>query len=485
MSTVKTLFSQSFVYGLSTIIPRLLNYLLVFLYTRTFNPNEYGIVSELYAYLAFLLILLTFGLETGFFRFINKNNDKNVVYSTSFYFLLFTSAATLIFFVLAAKPIVHLLGSNYFRSYIIILGAVISVDAFSAICFAKLRSDNRPITFSSIKLIGVFINILFNFLFIYKYDYIKTLPIPGSLDLISYVFLANLIGSSVTLVLVLIKAGIPKLVFDLKIIKELLIYSLPILIAGLGGTTNESFDRIFIKYLIPEEDNPLYKVGIYSSNAKLAIFLLLFIQMYRFAAEPFFFSQKKGEESNILFGKAIKTFIIVSLLLFLLITTNIPILKFFVGASFREDLLIVPILLLSNILYGIFFNFSFWYKLSDKTIYGIKYTFIGATITILSNIILIPLIGIYGAAVARLFCYSFMTYLSYKDGMSRNLIFIEKKNLLKYIIVCFFIFSTVIVIYLQNEYLSLFLGNTLTLIFLLFILKTENLTISKILKSES
>jgi O-antigen/teichoic acid export membrane protein len=481
MASVKQLFSQSVIYGLSTVVPRLLNYFLVPLHTRVFVPEQFGIITELYAYVAFFLVLLTFGLETGYFRFSSKlKNDENV-YQTTFYFLFVSSLISGFLFYFFSNRIALLLGNNYLPFHITTLGIIVSIDCFTAVPFARLRYKNKALLFSIIKIIGILINVILNILFFWILDPTKVSKFFGGLDLISLVFIANLIQSIFVLALIILVTGIPRYKINSLLLKELLIYSLPLLIAGIGGTTNESFDRIFIRFLIPERLDPQYQLGIYGSNVKLAVLLLLFIQMYRFAAEPFFFQNQKYKESKEMFGKAFKAFIVFCLIIFLAISLNIPILKYFVGEKFRESLLIVPIILLANILYGTYFNFSFWYKLDGKTQYGIKYTFIGAIITILSNVVLIPIIGIFGAAISRVICYFVMNILSFRDGYSRGIICIEKKNLLLYLLITSIIFIIGFGLYFVNSICSVIISNVLLILFIFFVLKLENINLNSII----
>jgi O-antigen/teichoic acid export membrane protein len=478
MASVKSLFTQSLFYGLSTVVPRLLNYFLVPLYTRVFLPQEYGIITEMYAYLGFFLVLLTFGLETGFFKFASKYESIDKVYPTSFYFLLTSSIIAVTLFSFFSSAISTSLGINYHPYYIVILGLVISIDALSAITFAKLRYLNKALLFSSLKIIGVTVNIVLNVLFLVVLPKVSGFLVLKEIDLIGAVFISNLISSLLVFFISLIITKIPKIQFNKLIFKELMIYSLPLLLAGLGGTTNETFDRIFIKYLIPQEDNPLYQLGIYGSNVKLAVLLVLFIQMYRFAAEPFFFQNQEENKKSNLFSKTITAFTVFCLIVFLGVSLNLPILKFMVGREFREQLSIVPLLLIANILFGTFFNFSFWYKLSGKTLYGIKYTFIGATITIIANFALIPIIGIYGSAISRIICYSFMNLLSYRDGKKAGFINWEKNNLFLYVLISVLIFIIGFSVYFYNETISLILGNMLIIAFLFFIFKKEKLSLN-------
>lgn len=478
MSSVKQLFSQSVFYGLSTVLPKLLNFLLVFVHTYFFkDASNYGIVNELYAYLTILLIILTFGLETGFFRFVSKSYDKEKVYSTLFYFLLFTSVLSSSIFFLFSGTIANALGSVYNSSYIYTLGLIISLDALMAIPFAKLRIENRPFLFSSIKLFGVFVNILLNVFFYVILTPEQHQQLFPNINPIYFIFFSNLVQNVLTLVVLLVFTRVPKFQFDFSLLKTILMYSFPLLIAGMAGTANESFDRIFLKYILPEESNPLYQIGIYSANFKLAVLLVLFTQMYRFAAEPFFFNNQDKEDSVKVFGKAMKYFVIFCSLIFLFVTFNLPIFKYYIGPSYRSGLLIVPILLIANILNGTFFNLSFWYKLTDKTVYGIKYTVIGAFITIFSNFILIPIIGIYGAALSRVFTYGFMNFLSYNDGKKSGLISFDTTHLKKYILLFITILVISTILILTKPIFAVVFINLALLFFVYIFIKTEKINV--------
>jgi len=479
MSSVKQLYSQSIIYGLSTIVPRLLNYLLVPIHTNVLtDPRQYGIITEFYAYISFLLIFLTFGLETGYFRFVNKYKDDDTVYSNAFSFVL---SLSLLFFLatsLFSVDISSALGKNYLPLYIVTTAAIVALDSITALPFAKLRNQNRPIVFSFIKITGVLINVSLNVIFYLVLSPKFLNEIFPQVDILYYVFLSNLIQNIVVLILVLYFTGLPKISFHKKLLKELLWYSFPVLLAGLSGTTNEAFDRLFIKYLLPKNVDSLYQLGIYGACVKLAVLLVLFVQMYRFAAEPFFFKTSGSKDHNKLFGKSLKYFLIFTILISLLITFNIPILKYFIGKNYRESLYIVPILLLANIFYGLFFNLSFWYKLADKTIYGLKYTVIGSLITIISNIILIPIIGIYGAALSRFITYLTMTIMSYHDGKNSGFISIDSSNLKFYftLISLIIILGTLTLLYFGGL-ISLVLSNLFILLFAYSFIKREHINL--------
>lgn len=479
MSSVKQLYSQSIIYGLSTIVPRLLNYLLVPVHTNVLtDPRQYGIVTEFYAYISFLLIFLTFGLETGYFRFVNKYNGDEGVYSNSFTFVLSLSS---LFFVVAcifSDSLSNLLGSGYLPIYIITAAAIVSLDSITALPFAKLRNLNRPLAFSVIKIAGVTINVSLNIIFylILKPTYLITL-FPN-INPLYYIFLSNLIQNILVFILVTSFTGIPQIRVDKLMLKELIWYSFPILLAGLSGTTNEAFDRLFIKYLLPSKLDSLYQLGIYGACVKLAVLLVLFVQMYRFAAEPFFFKTSGSKDHAKLFGKSVKYFLIFTIIISLLITFNLPILKYFIGKNYRQSLYIVPLLLLANIFYGLYFNLSFWYKLADKTIYGLKYTVIGSVITITSNILFIPIIGIYGAALSRLITYVTMTVMSFIDGRKSGFVSIETSNLQFYFIYIFIIIllGTILLLFLK-PYISLLAVNILVSIFVYYFIKREKINI--------
>jgi O-antigen/teichoic acid export membrane protein len=486
MHYLKKLAGQTAIYGLSSVVPRLLNYFLVPLYTRVFLPEEYGIVTEMYAYIGFLLVFLTFGMETGYFRFAGKEKDDRTVYSTAFYSLLTTSTIFIVIISLFAKHIVNALGYSNNPEYLILISVIVGLDAFCAIPFARLRLQNKALTFSVIKIISVLVNVLLNLFFLTilpKYSFFNEY-FPGAQNLgITYVFISNVISSVVTTLLLLFFVnGFPPFLKFEKL-KPLIIYSLPLLISGLGGTTNETFDRIFIKYLVPEESNPLYQLGIYGSNVKLAVLMVLFIQMYRYAAEPFFFANVDRKDSPEIYANMLKYFVAFTLLIFLGVALFTDIFKYLVGRNFREGLDVVPILLMANLLYGIFFNLSIWYKVTNKTWYGIYYTFAGAAVTILMNIILIPKIGFYGAAVARLACYSLMCILCLIGGNRHFPRPYEGKKILIYIGLALLIFIICFFTPITSIFYKYLLRIVLIGLFILFFLNNEKI-LPKVLKKK-
>ena len=407
MNPLKKLASQTAVYGLSSVIGRFLNYLLVPLYTRYFLPSEYGVVTEMYAYVAFLVIVLTYGFETAFFRFSKKENDVKVVYSTALISLLISSTLFVLLVFLSSDSISNLMGYGIETKYIEWFAIIVALDAISSISFASLRQHNKALRFASIRLLNIFVNIGFNLYFIVYKEY-------G----IEYIFISNLISSAVTILLLLPVMLKSVWVFDKKLWSKMRVYALPLLIAGLAGITNETIDRILLKHLLPNPEISATELGLYGAFYKLSILMTLFIQTFRFAAEPFFFAQANNKNSKTVYADVMKYFTIIMSVIFLGVTIFYDIIKGFLGSDYHDErgFLVVSILLLANLFLGIYYNLSIWYKLTEKTKYGAYLSLFGAIITLILNFILIPKIGFVGSAWATLICYFSMTVASYYIG---------------------------------------------------------------------
>lgn len=416
----KKLAKQAAVYGLSSIVGRFINYLLVPIYTNIFSTAEYGIVTELYAYSSFLIIIFTYGLETAFFRFVQNENDKEYVFGTSMFSILLSSAFFLLFLGLLIPHFSNLLGYEN-ESYLLwLLLLILITDALAAIPFAHLRQQGKAWKFAIIKITNIAFNVLLNLLFLLWLPYWLKNGCPflewyNALLRVGYVFISNLIANIITLILLLpslkLKHG-----FNFNLWKRMLRYSLPLLIAGLAGMVNETFDRAMLKYLVHNKHDAMHQLGIYGANYKISILMTLFIQTFRFAAEPFFFNQSKEKNAKEMYAVVMKYFILFGLFIFLLVMLYLHFVQYFIGKDFREGLKVVPILLLANLFLGIFFNLSIWYKLTNKTNYGAYLTVFGAIITILLNFWFIPQMGYLGAAWATLICYISMTLMSYLWG---------------------------------------------------------------------
>jgi len=407
LNPLKKLASQTAVYGLSSVIGRFLNYLLVPLYTRYFLPSEYGVVTEMYAYVAFLVIVLTYGFETAFFRFSKKEKDVKVVYSTALISLLISSTLFVLLVFLSSDSISNLMGYGIETKYIEWFAIIVALDAISSISFASLRQHNKALRFASIRLLNIFVNIGFNLYFIVYKEY-------G----IEYIFISNLISSAVTILLLLPVMLKSVWVFDKKLWSKMRVYALPLLIAGLAGITNETIDRILLKHLLPNPEISATELGLYGAFYKLSILMTLFIQTFRFAAEPFFFAQANNKNSKTVYADVMKYFTIIMSVIFLGVTIFYDIIKGFLGSDYHDErgFLVVSILLLANLFLGIYYNLSIWYKLTEKTKYGAYLSLFGAIITLILNFILIPKIGFVGSAWATLICYFSMTVASYYIG---------------------------------------------------------------------
>jgi len=471
---IKKLAGQTAIYGLSSIIGRVLSYLLIPIYTRVFLPAEYGTVNEMYAYVSLLIVILTYGFETGFFRFTESETDKNKVYSTSLISLLTTSSIFVLFAILFAQPVANMLRYPNNSEYVVWFALIVALDALSAIPFAKLRSLNKAKRFAAIKIINIVSNVLLNIFFIILCPYLVKHSMLGWLtDVVykgrvgvGYVFISNLISSSITIILLLPEILKTNYHFDFTLWKKMMRYSLPLLIVGFAGIINETMDRIFLKYILPEKI-ALYQVGIYGACYKISIIMTLFIQSFRFAADPFFFSQAKEKNAKQIYADVMKYFIIICTFIFLVVMLYIDIVKYFVGEKYYEGLPIVPILLLANMCLGIYYNLSIWYKLTDRTGFGAYISIIGAIITTVLNVWWIPIIGYMGSAWATLICYASMMFISYFYGQKNYYIQYNMKRLLTYIglsLALFFIskyvrFEMMIIQYAFNTILLLiFIG---------------------------
>jgi len=448
LKPLKQLAEQTAIYGLSSIVGRLLNYLLVPLYTRYFIPAEYGVVTELYAYVAFLVIILTYGLETAFFRFSQKEYDKKLVYSTSLISLIVSSILFIVLMTSCQQAIADWLDYSQNSEYVMWFALIIGLDAISSISFAKLREQRQAARFALVRLVNIFINIGLNLFFIIYCPYALENGLPTT-DFVNsvydpkvgigYIFIANLFASGVTILMLLPEMIKSNWAFNTMLWKKMMWYALPLLVAGLAGMTNETIDRILLKQLLPEGVDKMAAIGVYGAFYKISIIMILFIQTFRFAAEPFFFSQEKQHNSRKTYADVLKYFTILASLIFLSVMLYLDVVKHFIGSSFHseEGIKIVPILLMANLFLGIYYNLSIWYKLTEKTGYGAILAIFGAVITLVLNIILIPKIGFVGSAWATLFCYFSMMIASLLIGRKHYAIPYDLKRVFTYITLSF------------------------------------------------
>jgi O-antigen/teichoic acid export membrane protein len=420
---IKQLAGQTAVYGLSSIVARLINYLLVPLYTYKLSPAQYGVVTEIYSYISFLIIFLTYGMETALFRFTEKTENKNLVYSTTLVSIIVSSAVFLVLALIGANSLSELIRHPGNYQYIVWMALILVFDAVSSIPFARLRIRNQAMRFAGIKMMGILVNVAVNLFLILlcPYLYKKGIAVSfisyfytGELS-VNYIFFSNAISSGLQVLLLLPEILGIRLQFDKALFRRMLVYALPLLVFGFAGVINETLDRVLIKYLLPA-DISMTQLGIYGACYKIAILMTIFIQAYRYAAEPFFFSQAKNKDARLLYAEAMNYFVIIVAFIFLATMMYMDIIIFFIGSDFREGAHVIPILLMANLFLGVYYNLSIWYKLTDRTLFGAWLSIFGALITIVLNILWIPVFGYTGSAWATLLCYFSMMVVSYFVG---------------------------------------------------------------------
>lgn len=425
MSALKRLASQTAIYGVSSVFGRFLNYLLVPFLTYSFAPAQYGVVAEFYAYMGFLAVLLTFGMETGYFRFRSSgDHPPEAVYGTVLRFLVLANALFLLGIFLMRQPIADLLRHPDTPEYVWWSAAILALDAIGAAAFARLRAENRAARFATLKLIEIGVNVGLTIFFIYvcRHAYesdpdslLGRLWIPAIG--VGYVFVANLAASLVKLLLLAPQLRGGFACFDAALFGRLIRYSLPMVVIGFAGIVNEMLDRAALKYLLPYDDaTNMAQLGIYSACYKLSILMSLFIQAFRYAGEPFFFSYAKQSDAGRTYAIVLNWFVICCVFLFLVVVLNMDVFQYFVGSAYREGLHVVPVLLLASLCLGIYVNLSIWYKLTDRTLLGAGVSLIGATITVILLVLWVPRYGYEGAAWAHLLCYGSMVLMSYLLG---------------------------------------------------------------------
>jgi len=480
----------------------MLNFFLTFLYTRSFVAEVYGVLTTMYSYVSMLNAVLSFGMETTFFRYLNKREDKkDTVYANSFLAVLSVGivffAATFLFadniatWILGKAPGNH---TDYvlFVKYFIY---VLVIDSFSVVPFAKLRADGRPVKYGIIKLINILVFITFNLIFLKGVPHIISNNMAGyqwfatwyKPNWVGYVFMSNLIASALTFIMLFPQLAKLKIRFDFIMLKEMLLYSWPILIANISFIINENLDKMMLPRLLPVALIKHGDVGIYSAGCKIALFLSIFVQAFRLGAEPFFFSHAKNKNAGETYARIMNYFVIAVVLIFVAIIANIELLKYFIKGKdaiqtqvYWSGLNVVPLLLLGYVSLGIYMNLSVWYKLSDQTKYGLYISGIGAILTIGINWIFIPQYSYMASAWASLIAYATMMILSYLWGQKNYPIPYNIKKNLAYII------ASIVIVFLSFNVFNrnIFAGNALLLLFALITFYVERKELMLILKKK-
>ena len=458
MANLKSLAKDTAIYGMSSILGRFLNYLLVPLYTSNISAASggYGIITNLYAYTALLLVILTYGMETTFFRYANKTNeDPQKVYSSTLIMVGFTSLLFIVLVSIFLQPISGVMGYSDHSSYVWVMAATVSIDAFQCIPFAYLRYKKRPIKFAALKLLFIAFNIALNLLyFVVLPDLYKSYPdiiqhVYNPETGVGYAFYINLVcTASITFFFYKELTGF-KYTFDKELAKRMLSYSWPILILGIAGILNQTADFILFPYLY-KGGQAHQQLGIYGAASKIAMIMAMITQAFRYAYEPFVFGKGNDKDNRETYAVAMKYFIIFTLLAFLVVMGYINILRHIIGRDYWEGLKVVPIVMAGTIMMGVYFNLSFWYKLIDKTIWGAYFSGIGCFVLILINIIFVPQYGYMACAWAGLIGYATAMTLSYFVGQKKYPINYPLKSIGIYVLIAVFFF---IAITYSNEYL--------------------------------
>lgn len=482
MANLKSLAKDTAIYGLSSIMARFINYLLVPIQTAKFNAagGQYGIITNVYAYVALLIILLTYGMETTFFRFMSKEGEEpKKVYATTLKTVGFTSLLFALIVIVFLNPIAGVLGYTDHPEYILVMYLTVAIDAFTAIPFAYLRCKHRPVKFATLKVLNITFNIILNLLYLvvlpyFKFNLFGIYDANFSLDVV-WIFYINIFCSVATMLMLGKELTALKNPFDWATCKRMLSYTWPLLVMGLAGQLNQCASQIIFPYVFDgTAAEARTQLGIYGACIKIAMIMVMITQAFRYAYEPFVFGKSKDKDNKETYAKAMKFYIIFTLLAFLCVMGYMDILRHIVGRSYWEGLEIVPIVMAAEIMFGIFFNLSFWYKLTDRTIWGAYFSGIGAVVLIAMDILMIPQFSYWACAWAGFVSYAVSMVLSYISGQKYYPINYPIKDIIVYFVVAALLF---VGISLTNAQLPTFAAlaiNTLLIVaFIVFIVKRD------------
>jgi O-antigen/teichoic acid export membrane protein len=424
MANLKSLAKDTAIYGLSSIVARFINYLLVPIQTARFaaSGGEYGIITNVYAYVSLLIILLTFGMETTFFRFMSKEGeDPRKVYSTALTMVMMTSLISAVLLMMFLYPIATAVGYADHPEYVAVMYVTVAIDAFMAIPFAYLRYLHKPLRFALLKIINIVLNITLNLLYLIILPALRLNPFgiydeQFTLD-VAFVFYINLFCTCTTLLMLWKEWASQPFKIDKNTCKRMLSYTWPLLVMGLAGQLNQAASQILFPYLFDgSQEEARAQLGIYGACIKIAMIMVMITQAFRFAYEPFVFGKSKDKDNRDTYAQAMKFYLIFTLLAFLVVMGYLDILKYLIGESYWDGLRVVPIIMAAEIMFGVFFNLSFWYKLTDRTIWGAYFSGIGAVVLITIDILLIPRFSYMACAWAGFAAYATSMLLSYFIG---------------------------------------------------------------------
>ena len=482
MAGMKSLVKDTAIYGVSSILGRFLNYLLVPLYTGVLPAASggYGVVSNVYAYTALILVLLTFGMETGFFRFANKKDEQpETVYANS---LLFVGGLSLLFVVVCMiflHPVSSFLEYPDHPDYVGMMVVVVALDAFQCIPFAYLRYKKRPIKFAGIKLFNIIGNILLNLFFLLLCPWLDT-HAPGTVSwfyrpdyLVGYIFVSNLIMSAVQMFFFIPELRGFSYRVDWTLMKRMVSYSFPILIFGVVGILNQTVDKMIYPFLFDDRQEGLVQLGIYSATSKVALIMAVFTQAFRYAYEPFVFGKNKEGDNRAMYAAAMKYFFIFSLLAFLAVMGYMDLLKYMVARDYWEGLSVVAIVMGAEIFKGIYFNLSFWYKLTDETQWGAYFSLIGCAVILALNIWLVPMYGYVASAWASMAGYGVITILSFFIGQKKYPVSYPLKEMTVYLLLAAVLFMLLLAVDIKGVVWRLLFHKVLIFVFVGYIVWRE------------
>ncbi len=455
MAGLGSLAKDTAIYGLSSIVGRFLNYLLVPLYTATLSAASggYGVITNVYAYTALLLVILTYGMETTFFRFANKEGEEpQRVYSTTLMVVGFTSLVFIVLVLTFISPISAAMGYAEHPSYVWVMAVTVALDAFQCIPFAYLRYKKRPVKFAALKLANIIMSIALNLVFFLALPaWYESTGGEGFVSQIyspevgvGYAFYINLFCSGALMFLLVKELTGFKYVFDRALLRRMLSYSWPILVLGIAGILNQTADKILFPYIYKGEDAHA-QLGIYGAASKIAMIMAMITQAFRYAYEPFVFGKAKDKDNRETYAKAMKYFVVFTLLAFLAVIGYMDLLKYLIGSDYWSGLRVVPIVMAAEIMMGVYFNLSFWYKLIDKTIWGAWFSGAGCLVLVIVNVVFVPRYGYMACAWAGFAGYGTAMLLSYLVGQRHYPINYPVKDMAVYVV-------TAVVLYLAMRW---------------------------------
>jgi O-antigen/teichoic acid export membrane protein len=484
LNTYKKLAGDTAIYGLSSILGRALNWALTPYYSFIFLTGEFGVQTNLYSYAAILLVILTYGMETSFFRYASKSGNPARVYSTALISVFSTSMLFLLIFILLKNQFAALIQFPQHPEYIVWFAIILTIDAFTAIPFAWIRIEKKALKFAGIRLVNIAFNIGFNLFFLTLCPWVLEKN-PGSWISyiyspeigVGYIFISNLLASVVMLLMLLPEILKVRLQFDREILRKLLNYGFPILIVGIAGQLTMGIDKILIPFLVPESQQPMEQLGIYGASFKMAVLMNMFIQAFRYAFEPFFFARGNSKEDPLVYANIMKYFVIFGLLIFLGMTLYVDLLKFLIDQKYHSGLKVLPIVLMANLVYGIYYTQSLWYKVTDKTRYGAWQNVIASIVSITLNFLLIPIFGYVGSAATLLFSYILVLIISYFQGEKYYPVPYNLKRIFFYFLVALVVYGISLIISLQPGWSKFLLHGIflVSFIFSVFMLEKREL----------